>query len=119
MLLQRSFKFTGYKPVYECLKYVNKDAAQFFGIQAAFVVSGLMHEIGLISAAPAHVRDSHSWATICFFPLHGIAYALEAMYERATGRKVGGMVGRVWSLTFICVTGSWLTHDWQVFLLAF
>lgn len=56
-----------------------------------FVASGLYHECAMYTMA-----RGFDYTVLVFFALQGPILILERMWKRLTGRRVGGLAGRVW-----------------------
>ncbi|KAL6304023.1 hypothetical protein BKA93DRAFT_785789 [Sparassis latifolia] len=68
-----------------------------------FVASGLYHEVGLQTA------DSR---VTLFFVLQGVGVLCETAWKKLTGRRVGGLAGRVWTYLFVVGLGQMTTDAW-------
>lgn len=83
-----------------------------------YPVFGLMLKLLLLPSAlyagtsefPLDTRLS----TVRFFLLQGLAVVAEQIFEKGTGRLVGGWVGRVWMLLVLGFSGANLTRAWYV-----
>ncbi|GAA6019348.1 hypothetical protein JCM10207_001267 [Rhodosporidiobolus poonsookiae] len=75
-------------------------AAQALAVLSAFAFSGLLHGVSLDAVG----IGSDYKRMLGLFVLQGAAIVLEQAWERMTGRKVGGRVGKVW--TVACVGAS-------------
>lgn len=51
---------------------------------------------------------------IGFFYLQGVAVLLEDLWKRFTGRRVDGLVGRLWTWSWLTVTAHLLVEAWYV-----
>ncbi|XP_057529494.1 long-chain-alcohol O-fatty-acyltransferase-like [Amaranthus tricolor] len=79
-------RHTVYKPTRVFLSnYIGRDWASVISVIAAFVVSGLMHELIFYYMA----RVSPSWEVTWFFVLHGLCVVLEFCLKKVLGRKLG------------------------------
>ncbi|CAO1628131.1 unnamed protein product [Parajaminaea phylloscopi] len=125
---------------------LGKAASRSLAVLATFLVSGLTHELGLHSLRRSRVLDAatgrvvnltdavqpdgscypldatapgwgaHRYATLFFFASQGVLLVVEQCFQMATGRKVGGTLGRVWLVLGIALTvrpmlRSWLMHE--------
>ena len=78
----------------------------FFGragtILGAFLTSAVMHDILLLCLD----RNAEPWRMFVGFGMMGPAMLAERAFYKATGRKVGGMVGWVWMMAWMVVLGN-------------
>ena len=65
-------------------------------IMGTFIASGLFHEFGVYVIG----RGIDHTVTM-FFTMQGVAVILEGLWRSATGRRVGGWPGRIWTYTFM------------------
>ncbi|TXT04280.1 hypothetical protein VHUM_04278 [Vanrija humicola] len=73
-----------------------------------FVFSGLLHAFGELSMDPV----PEPWKLGSFFVLAGLGCAIEVSFKRATGHRVKGLLGRIWTWTFMFFAGSLATNAW-------
>ncbi|KAI0067201.1 hypothetical protein BV25DRAFT_1819506 [Artomyces pyxidatus] len=89
-----------------------KPAARVFGraggVIGAFFVSGLMHDAGVWGAG----MGTDPAAITLFFVMMGVGCALEGVWKEKTGLKVRGVVGWVWTMTWLIVWGSLIVDAW-------
>ncbi|KAA0048143.1 putative long-chain-alcohol O-fatty-acyltransferase 5 [Cucumis melo var. makuwa] len=80
--------------------------AQFLGMVATFVVSGLMHELIFYY----FTRAPPTWEVTCFFVLHGFCMAAEVAAKAAVAGlwNIHPMVSGPISLVFLMATARWL-----------
>ena len=75
-------------------------------IIGTFLASALLHEVGAIPfRAPSGVAR---YAIGGFFIMSCLGVLLELAWKGMTGRRVGGVVGWLWSCTWLLLTGNWL-----------
>lgn len=72
------------------------------GIVGAFVMSGVCHHIMMIASD----GRSEMWRMLVGFGMMALGVLIERASYQATGRKVGGVVGWVWTMTWLLVWGS-------------
>ncbi|KAI9451857.1 hypothetical protein HD554DRAFT_2324700 [Boletus coccyginus] len=60
---------------------------------AAFALSGVLHDIGIRGMG----RCTDTLSVAGFFVMHGVGVAMEHAWKRATGRRVGGIIGWLWT----------------------
>ncbi|KAI8998789.1 hypothetical protein BD414DRAFT_133926 [Trametes punicea] len=85
-------------------KWIAGDTGMLFG---TFIASGLFHEIGLyLGGAPIDGR------VMFFFVAQAFGILLEKFYRYHTGRRVGGLIGRLWAAIFVVGFGQLCTESW-------
>ena len=80
------------------------------GVMAVFLLSGVMHNVCIRGMA----RGSNFKQIGGFFILNGIAVVCEGVYQKISGRKVGGLLGRLWTVAVILSTGNLIIDAWLV-----
>ncbi|XP_026422038.1 long-chain-alcohol O-fatty-acyltransferase-like [Papaver somniferum] len=98
---------TVYQPMQSIfMSIVGKRCAKLIALLAAFVVSGLMHELIVYYLG----RERPTWEISCFFVLHGVALAVEIELKRCFRGKchLPQLVSGPLTAGFVLVTGSWL-----------
>ncbi|KAL8280561.1 hypothetical protein RQP46_006884 [Phenoliferia psychrophenolica] len=106
---RHSFKVLGGDWV--CYIVTNKNVAMRISIMGAFALSAWIHEQALYSARytlpPPNPPLSfvERWGGTIWFLLQGLAINLEMSFTAATGRRVGGTLGRVWGFFWLAVCG--------------
>ncbi|CDY17319.1 BnaA10g09530D [Brassica napus] len=82
--------------------------ALFPGILAAFIVSGLVHELLFFYLT----REMPTWEVTMFFVLHGVCTAVELAVKKKTTViqrwQLSPVVSRLLTVGFVIVTGGWL-----------
>ncbi|TFY78854.1 hypothetical protein EWM64_g5157 [Hericium alpestre] len=89
-VFKRSFVICGAKPAARLLGRPG-------GVLGAFLVSGLMHDLGMWGMGEGTEPTFMTGG----FLLMGVGTLLEAGFERVTGRKVGGALGWCWTLGWV------------------
>jgi len=74
----------------------------------AFLVSGIFHEIELRSLG----RGGNSVIQIGFWVMNGVGVVLEHVWRRTTGKRVGGVWGRIWMFGWLTLWGVPLVDVW-------
>ena len=72
-------------------------------VMGTFIASGLAHEVGCTRyprSPPISLTKSKSFL---FFNMMGVGVVLEHGWRTVTGRKVGGLAGRVWTFSWLIV----------------
>ena len=72
------------------------------GLIGAFLASALFHHLTMITF------DSRSemWRMLVAFGMMGPGVLAERAYYKSTGRKVGGVVGWIWTMTWLLLWGN-------------
>uniref|UniRef100_M4CFD3 Wax synthase domain-containing protein n=2 Tax=Brassica TaxID=3705 RepID=M4CFD3_BRACM len=87
---------------------MSSDWALFPGILAAFIVSGLVHELLFFYLT----REMPTWEVTMFFVLHGVCTAVELAVKKKTTViqrwQLSPVVSRLLTVGFVIVTGGWL-----------
>lgn len=80
--------------------------ASVSGVMAAFLVSGLMHELLFYYVT----RATPTWEVTCFFVLHGVCVVLEFGVMKLLGHewRVHWAVSGPITVSFVIVTAAWL-----------
>ncbi|KAF8841251.1 hypothetical protein BDN67DRAFT_901941 [Paxillus ammoniavirescens] len=100
-LFRESFVAIGSKPL-----------EVFFGragiVMGAFAVSGALHDVGMRGMG----RGPDSLQVMGFFLMHGVGVMMEGVWKRVTGRRVGGLVGWLWVVTWFVIWGNLMVDAW-------
>ena len=89
-LFRQCFVCLGFKP----MSFI---AGRAGGVLGAFLVSGLLHDFGLWGMG----RGTEPSTMYTHFLMMGVGVVLENAWKYATGCRVGGMVGRVWTVVWL------------------
>ena len=65
-----------------------------------FLVSGLVHDIGIVKKGADPLRIT------MFFLMMGVGVALEGLWTKRTGLKVGGIIGWLWTVLWMLLWGN-------------
>ncbi|CCF51785.1 hypothetical protein NDA11_005650 [Ustilago hordei] len=105
--LRVTFMTLGFWPVRDTLKPIaGRRVANIAGIWGTFLASSFVHEFGRVNLAPkpgfcvTHVS--------LFFAIQPIAIFAEQGWEKVTGRKVRGLLGWLWTMTWMLSTSPLL-----------
>lgn len=74
----------------------------------AFILSGIFHEIGLRGMD----RGGDIPRIVGYFVMNGVGVALERLFRRLTGKRVGGVAGFLWMWTWQILWGCHLIDVW-------
>ncbi|MBW0543467.1 hypothetical protein O181_083182 [Austropuccinia psidii MF-1] len=99
-LLRQIFIDLGSNPAIWLLKSLNIHSKRFITwaqILGAFFISALIHEFALWYAT----KPDFTFKTSIFFISQGLAVCLESTFKHTTGKKVGGLIGRIWTFTYL------------------
>jgi hypothetical protein len=83
-------------------------AGRFGGLVGAFLMSGILHDIGLWGMS-GHMEPQNVTAA---FAIHGPLIMAENLWRRYTGSKVGGLIGWLWTLSWVVGTAAPLFDAW-------
>ena len=75
---------------------------------AVFLVSGLIHDLGALPFRPGELSP----AITLFFFVQCVALGLERLWSKAGLGRVGGPVGRIWTIGWIVGTGMIVVEGW-------
>ncbi|KAI9573448.1 hypothetical protein HD554DRAFT_2035262 [Boletus coccyginus] len=78
------------------------------GVLGAFLVSAVIHIIELWSLG----RGGNVAVTFSFWMMNGVGVVLERIWTKATGRRVGGVWGRVWTFGWLTLWGVRMVDEW-------
>lgn len=79
------------------------------GVIGAFLVSGVLHDIGLWGMG----RGTDSPRVIGYFVLNGVGVLLEHAWKKATGNRVQGFWGWIWMICWVVGLGTQLVEAWS------
>ncbi|XP_030445156.2 acyl-CoA--sterol O-acyltransferase 1-like [Syzygium oleosum] len=107
LMVTKILRLTVYEPVHNAASAaVGRKWAALPAVMAAFLVSGLMHELMFFYMG----RMKPTWEVMWFFVLHGACLVVEMVVKRKSGAKwrlPRALTGPM-TVTFVMVTGSWL-----------
>ncbi|KAH9443042.1 hypothetical protein Pst134EB_027396 [Puccinia striiformis f. sp. tritici] len=83
-------------------------ALRLAGILAAFTISGLIHEAGVWTAGPIDPK----FKTTIFFISQGVGVCLENTFKTFSGRKVNGILGRIWTFSWLIYFATPMVAIW-------
>ncbi|XP_021759056.1 probable long-chain-alcohol O-fatty-acyltransferase 5 [Chenopodium quinoa] len=106
LMVSDVLRYTVYFPVRAFWEnHIGKRWAQVVATMAAFVVSGLMHELLFFYIT----RASPTWEVTCFFLLHGLCLVIEIGLKRGLGfGELHWALAGPLTVGFVMVTGFWL-----------
>lgn len=139
-LFRRQFLICGYVPAVKICRLLRLPvtAQRAAGIMGAFAASGVLHEscqyFSSAAFAPALLVRSQSlktsmlsftvnhatpwtprdpkYRTFTFFFLQSFGLVAEAAFTRITGRRVSGILGWLWTFTFLLYFGRMMGDCW-------
>lgn len=79
------------------------------GVVGAFLVSGLLHDIGCWGMG----RGTDFKSISGFFIMNAIGVIFEHLYKSITGKRVEGFTGWIWTFAWIVGWGSMLIDAWM------
>jgi len=74
------------------------------GVMGAFFWSAILHDFGLWGMG----KGTDFWSAGLFFLMMGVGVIVEALFKKATGRKVGGWAGWLWTMGWVVGWGTLL-----------
>ncbi|KAJ7022603.1 membrane bound O-acyl transferase family-domain-containing protein, partial [Mycena alexandri] len=77
------------------------------GVLGAFLVSGMLHFVGLWG-----MNKGTDIRVVYFFLMMGVGVILEGFWRRVTGRRVGGWLGWIWSCVWLVGFGPLMADPW-------
>ncbi|KAI0302801.1 hypothetical protein B0F90DRAFT_1627170 [Multifurca ochricompacta] len=77
-------------------------------LMGAFVVSGYMHYIGIWGLG----RGTDFFTAGAFFPIMGVGTVVEWGLKKATGLRVGGLLGWTWTMVWTISWGTLMLDGW-------
>ena len=78
------------------------------GVMGAFLISGILHDLGCWGLG----RGTDPLRITGFFLMNGVGLILEHVYKSVTGKRVGGVVGLIWTYIWVVAWGSILFDAW-------
>ena len=85
---------------------------KYFGrvgiVLGAFTVSGVLHDAGMRGMC----RGTDTLEVVGFFFLNAVGMIMEYAWKKATGKRVGGIIGFLWAFSFLTVTGNIFVDVW-------
>ncbi|EST05841.1 hypothetical protein PSEUBRA_004877 [Kalmanozyma brasiliensis GHG001] len=105
--LRITFLTVGYWPVRDALRPIaGRRIASMAGICGAFLASGILHELGRAAMMPS--QGSFLTPVTLFFAIQPVALFAERWFETCTSRKVRGIWGWAWTMTWMLATAPLL-----------
>jgi hypothetical protein len=78
------------------------------GVMGAFFWSAILHDFGMWGMG----RGTEFWSVGGFFLIQGCGCILEALFKKATGLKVGGWAGWLWTMGWMAGWGHLMVDAW-------
>jgi len=72
------------------------------GVMGAFIWSAILHDLGLWGMG----KGTEFWSVGLFFLMNGVGCIIEALFQNATGLKVGGWAGWLWTMGWLAGWGN-------------
>ncbi|KAF8838327.1 hypothetical protein BDN67DRAFT_982589 [Paxillus ammoniavirescens] len=79
------------------------------GVFGAFFTSAVFHYIALVTVN----GQMTLWRMVVSFGMMGLAVIGERVFRQWTGRKVGGLAGWVWTMTWVNLWGTLMVDGWM------
>ncbi|KAF9234627.1 hypothetical protein BU15DRAFT_89926 [Melanogaster broomeanus] len=77
-------------------------------VMGSFAVSGVLHDVGMQGMG----RGTDTFRVMAFFLLHGVGVIMEYTWNKATGRRVGGFLGWLWTSAWVVLGGNVMVDVW-------
>jgi hypothetical protein len=100
-IFRNSFICIGSRPLFLLIGPVGK-------VMGAFLVSELLHAFGLWGMG----RGTEFWSVGGYFLVMGIGVILEDMWKKASGTRIGGITGWVWTIVWAVGWSNILVDAW-------
>ena len=71
---------------------------RFGGLLGAFLISGIFHDFEL-------GQSGHAVVSVGFWVMNGVGVVLERVWKKVTGKRVGGVWGRTWTVGWLLLWG--------------
>ncbi|KIJ16654.1 hypothetical protein PAXINDRAFT_10366 [Paxillus involutus ATCC 200175] len=78
------------------------------GIFGTFFASAVFHHVALITLD----GQIELWRMVVSFEMMALGIVVERVFRQWTGRKVGGLVGWVWTMAWLILWGNLMTDGW-------
>ncbi|THH28902.1 hypothetical protein EUX98_g5281 [Antrodiella citrinella] len=75
----------------------------------SFFASALYHELGMYL-----IDRPFDYRAVLFFLLNGVGVVFEWVFYKLSGRRVSGIIGRIWAWVFVLGFGQMLIDSWFV-----
>ncbi|KAG0150410.1 hypothetical protein CROQUDRAFT_58104 [Cronartium quercuum f. sp. fusiforme G11] len=108
-IFRRDFMHAGAGPAAKLASPLGKKASSLAGVLGAMLMSGIMHEWGLIAIWP---EMDYTFQTTKFFFMCGVGMVIEQIFQVITGYKVSGNLGRIWLAGWIAWWSRGLMRVW-------
>ncbi|KAN0101097.1 Membrane bound O-acyl transferase family domain containing protein [Tylopilus felleus] len=78
-------------------------------IMGAFALSSVLHDVGTQGMG----RDTDDTLPVVgFFLIHGVGVLMEDAWKQATGKRVGGIIGWLWVISWLVLWGQLVVDAW-------
>ena len=77
-------------------------------VMGAFAVSGALHDTGLRGMG----RGADTLPVAGFFLMNGVGVVMEHAWKQATGRRVSGIIGWLWTFSWLVLWGLPIVDAW-------
>lgn len=85
-------------------------AGKVGGVIGVFLISGLLHDIGCWGMG----RGTDFKRISGFFIMNAVGMVIERVYKSITGKRVEGLLGWIWTVTWILGWGGMLVDAWMI-----
>ncbi|KXN88492.1 putative long-chain-alcohol O-fatty-acyltransferase 8 [Leucoagaricus sp. SymC.cos] len=77
-------------------------------VMGTFIASGFLHDFGLWGMG----RGTEFPTVGGYFLIQGVGVILEHTWKHFTGSRVGGVLGRIWTLSWVVIWGQLIVDAW-------
>ena len=89
-----------------------KPLERYFGragfVIGAFALSGVLH----VSGVQGTSRGADTLSMMVFFVMQGVGVVMEHACKQVTGRRVGGITGWLWTISWLVLWGQTIVDVW-------
>ncbi|MBW0479701.1 hypothetical protein O181_019416 [Austropuccinia psidii MF-1] len=108
-VFRHHFLFCGALPMYKIFGRFGKTAGKLAGVMGAMMLSAAMHEFCLVSVS----KPDPSYSSTKMFLIQGVGIVLEAIFQKVTGHRVEGILGWLWTFSFVILNGRPMVDAWK------
>ncbi|KAG0151709.1 hypothetical protein CROQUDRAFT_650735 [Cronartium quercuum f. sp. fusiforme G11] len=108
-VFRRHIMFCVASPIARLCDPLGKFMSTQIGNLFAMIFSSLFHEYILISIAPS---GDPTYSTSKVWLYSALAIVLESIFKMVTGKKVGGLIGKIWTYSFILILTTQAITKW-------
>lgn len=110
--LRRDIVFCVGEPVVRVFSPFGRTFSVFAGNTCAMLFSAFFHEYVVISSAPA---PDPTWGTAKCWIYSAVAIGFEYLFTMITGKRIGGVIGKIWTYSVVFILSLHATTKWLGF----